>query len=408
MSKENGSSWDVKYEWKTVALMSLGFGLVGVDRFMVMPMFPVMAKDLGLDYQDMGQIAAALAFSWGVAAVFVGNLSDRVGRRKVIIPALILFSILAGVSGLATGVGSLLLIRAIMGVAEGAFTPASITATMEASKPTRHGMNVGIQQMAMPLMGLGVAPILVTQLLRIVDWRWIFLLVSLPGFICAYLVYRVLRDRDAKAMAVHTATHDATAHRWTDVFHYRNIPLNMIGMLGWLTCLMVTSALLPNYLTDYLHLTVQQMGYVLSAVGLGASVGTVVMPAISDRIGRKPVMIISALGAMGFLWLMMGAGPNPGKLFAYLFMAHFFNFAAICLTVGPISAESVPVKLMATASGLVIGVGEMFGGAAAPALAGFVAKNYGIQYIMHLAMGGILIGLIVAICLKETAPCRVK
>ena len=408
MSTEANSSWDVKYEWRAVALLSLGFGLVGVDRFMVMPMFPVMARDLGLDYQDMGHIAAALALAWGVAAIFIGNISDHIGRRKVIIPALIIFSLLAGVSGLATGVGSLLLIRALMGVAEGAFTPASITATMEASNPKRHGMNVGIQQMAMPLLGLGVAPIVVTQLLQFVDWRWIFLLVSLPGFVCAYLVYRVLRDRDPKAMAVHTATHDAAAHQWTDVFNYRNVLLNMVGMLCWLTCLMVTSALLPNYLTDYLHLSVQQMGFVLSAVGVGAAVGTVVMPAVSDRVGRKPVMVVSVLGAMGFLYLMMQAGPNPGQLFLYLFMAHFFNFAAICLTVGPISAESVPVRLMATATGLVVGVGELFGGAAMPAIAGFVAKTYGIQYILHLAMGALLVGLVVALALKETAPCRVK
>lgn len=408
MNRNAGSGWDLQYEWKTVALLSLGFGLVGVDRFMIMPMFPVMSKDLGLNYQDMGNISAALALAWGIASMLIGNISDHVGRRKVIIPALIIFSLLAGVSGLATGVGSLLVIRAIMGVAEGAFTPAAITATMEASKPARHGMNIGLQQMAFPLLGLGLAPILVTQLLQFVDWRWIFVIVSLPGFVCAYFVYKVLRDSDVKVMAVHTATHDATAHKWTDVFRYRNIPLNMIGMLCWLTCLMVTSALLPNYLTDYLHLEVQQMGYVLSAVGLGAALGNVVMPAISDRIGRKPVMIISVLGAMGFLWLMMDAGPNPGKLFFYLFMAHFFNFAAICLTVGPISAESVPVRLMATASGLVVGVGELFGGAVMPALAGFVAQNYGIQYILHLAMGALMIGLIVAISLKETAPCRVK
>lgn len=401
------ASWDAKYEWKAVALLSLGFGLVGIDRFMVMPMFPVMAKDLGLNYQDMGHIAAALALAWGIAALFVGNISDHIGRRKVIIPAMIIFSILAGVSGLATGVGSLLLIRALMGVAEGAYTPASITATLEASKPSRHGLNVGIQQMALPLMGLGVAPILVTQLLQLVDWRWIFLLVAVPGLLVAYLLFRILREHDPKAVAQHTATHDAGSHRWTDVFKYRNVPLVMVGMLGWLTCLMVTSALLPNYLTDYLHLSIPQMGFVLSAVGLGASLGTVVMPAISDRVGRKPVMIACALGALGFLLLMMQAGANPGALFGYLFMAHFCNFAVICLSVGPISAESVPAKLMATASGLAIGVGEIFGGAAAPALAGYVAQHYGIEYIMHLALGGIVVGLLTALFLKETAPCKV-
>ena len=82
MKKNTSSSWDVQYEWKAVALLSLGFGLVGVDRFMIMPMFPVMSKDLGLDYQDMGMISAVLALAWGVASMFVGNISDHIGRRN--------------------------------------------------------------------------------------------------------------------------------------------------------------------------------------------------------------------------------------------------------------------------------------------------------------------------------------
>ena len=107
MEHNSVSRWDIAYEWKAVALLSLGFGLVGIDRFMIMPLFPVMMTDLHLDYQDLGHITGALAVAWGISAMFMGNLSDRVGHRKVIIPAIIVFSLLAGLSGLATGVGSL-------------------------------------------------------------------------------------------------------------------------------------------------------------------------------------------------------------------------------------------------------------------------------------------------------------
>jgi MFS family permease len=394
------------YEWKTVTLLCLGFGLVGIDRFMILPLFPVISKELNLDYQDLGQITGVLAIAWGVAALFMGNLSDRLGHRKVIIPAIIVFSLLAGLSGLAAGVGSLMIIRALMGVAEGAYTPASIVATIDASKPSRQGMNVGIQQAALPLFGLGIAPILVTQLLKVVEWHWIFAMVSIPGLVVAYLLYRGLRDPDPKSAAAHTATHDAATHPWSDVFKYRNIPLNMIGMLCWLTNLVVLSALLPSYLIDYLHLTLEQMGYVLSAIGFGGTLGTLVMPALSDRLGRKPVMILSVIGAGIGLYFLMHAGPEPFALFASLAATLFFIFSMICLTVGPISAESVPATLMSTASGIVIGTGEIFGGGIAPVIAGYVAHHYGIQYIMHLAAIALVVGLVVALLLKETAPSR--
>ena len=395
---------DAGYEWKTVTLLCLGFGLVGIDRFMILPLFPVISKELHLNYQDLGQITGVLAIAWGVAALFMGNLSDRVGHRRVIIPAIIVFSLLAGLSGLATGVGSLMVIRALMGLAEGAYTPASIVATIDASKPARQGRNVGIQQAALPLFGLGIAPILVTQLLKVMPWHWIFALVSIPGLVIAWLLYRGLRNPEPAAAAQHTATHDAAPHRWSDVFKYRNIPLNMIGMLCWLTNLVVLSALLPSYLIDFLHLSLEQMGYVLSAIGFGGTLGTLVMPALSDRVGRKPVMIVSVLGAAAGLWVLMNTGAEPARLFASLAVTLFFVFSLICLTVGPISAESVPATLMSTASGIVIGTGEIFGGGIAPVIAGYVAQHHGIQHILDLAAIALAIGLVVALLLKETAP----
>ena len=101
MNNARVSGRDTSYEWKIVALLALGFGLVGVDRFMIMPLFPVMMRDLKLDYQDLGHITAALSVAWGVSALLTGNLSDRFGHRKVVIPAMLAFSLLACASGLA-------------------------------------------------------------------------------------------------------------------------------------------------------------------------------------------------------------------------------------------------------------------------------------------------------------------
>ena len=400
--------WDSRYEFKAVLLLCLGFGLVGLDRFMILPMFPTLMKDLHLSYQDLGLITGILSVAWGISGFFMGRLSDRIGRRKVVVGAIVAFSLLVGVSGLATGLFSLLLIRAMMGLADGAYTPPSIVATLEASEPSRHGRNLGIQQMALPLFGLGLAPIFVTQLLQIVDWRVIFALVTPPGLIVSYFLYRTLRAPSAAGSAVHTATHDASDHAWTDVFKFRNVRLCMCGMLCWLTCLIVTTAMLPSYLTDYLHLSLPQMGFVLSAVGFGATAGTVLMPWLSDRLGRKPVMIASSLATLASLILFTRLGAAPGPLFAVLFAVHFFNFAHITLTVGPLSAESVPAKLMATASGVVIGVGEVFGGGIAPVIAGFVAGAFGIQYTLDLAIIAMIAGVLIGCGLRETAPAVLK
>jgi len=403
--QNNDKTWNVRYEYTAVAMLALGFGLVGLDRFIILPLFPVMMADLHLDYQDLGNISAVLAIAWGISSIFMGRLSDRIGRRKVLIPAVLLFSLLAGLSGLVNGVAALLLIRAVMGVSEGAFTPTAIAATAESSHPRRRGLNIGVQQAFFPILGLGLSPVLATQLLLVLpSWRWVFVVVSLPGFILAWFMYRRLQETRVAPVA-DEGEGQAQGH-WLDALRYRNVALNILGMFCMLTSLFVLSVMMPNYLTDYLHLSLQQMGFVMSAIGLGGFIGQLVLPGLSDRIGRKPVVLGSFVATALCIGLLMRTGAEPLTLFGLLFLTTFFNFSMICMTVGPITSESVPLPLVSTATGLVVGIGEVFGGGVAPALAGFIAQQHGIQYTLYLALGGALLGLLVASALRETAPAR--
>ena len=394
---------DPSYEWKTVTLMSLGMGLVGVDRFLIVPLLPVLAKELHLDYQDLGSVTGALALAWGASALFTGNLADKIGFRAVIIPATILFSMLAGMTGLAVGVGSLIVVRAAMGLAEGAFVPASIIATIDASKPSRYGLNVGIQQAMPALLGLGLTPIVATQLLRIMDWRWVFLLVAIPGLIVAWLSAKVLRKPSARTLDAERAQ-GIDYHGWCNALRYRNVPLAILSMLCWLGCNIVIAALFPSYLVDHLGLDTQQMGLVLSSLGFGGAIGSLTLPLLSDRIGRKPVMLLSAAGALVALIVLANTGPNVPALFGLMMLVSGFVLALMVLTIGPVSAEAVPTNLMSTASGLVVGAGEVFGGGIAPSLAGFGAKHFGIGYALYMPIGALCCGLLVVSFLSEAAP----
>jgi predicted MFS family arabinose efflux permease len=384
-------------DWTTVVLMALGFGLVGIDRFMISTLYPVIAKDLHLGYADIGAITGALALAWGVAALFMGNLADRVGRRLVLAGALAVFALLIGASGLATSLGGLILVRVVMGFADGAYTPASIAATLDAAPPRRHGLVIGIQQMMLPVCGLGLAPLAVSAMLHLMNWRWTFVAFALPGLILAALVWRKL-----PRAAASPRPGESLLTQWRLVIGYRNVRLGMVLMLCWLTCLITTSALLPSYLIDYLKLSFGQMSGVISAIGIGSAVGTVLLAWLSDRIGRKAVMLLSSAGACVSLLLLSRIGPAPALLFAALFAVHFFNNAAITMTVGPICAEAVPAGLMATASGVVIASGELLGGGLAPFAAGHFAARFGIEHVLWLPIGALAAAFLLSLLLIET------
>jgi MFS family permease len=400
--------WDTSYEWKAVTLLGLGFGLVGLDRWIIAPLFPFMLADLGLNLQDQGNIIGMLGMAWGVFAIFSGRLSDKIGHRKVLIPAIFLFSVASGLSGLAAGFTSLLLIRLFMGVMEGSYCPTSFTATAAASYPSRRGFLQGLQQSGFALFGLALGPIIATQLLQVVpSWRWVFWVVAIPGFSVGGLLYVVLREPDQTQGGKLVGATEVSGGKWADVFKNRNIVLCMCGLFCAMACVFVLGAMVPNYLLDFLKLSSTQMGFVMSGLGFGGFFGQFGVPGLSDLFGRRTMAILGFLGATVFVYLFMRTGANPSALFALLFMISFCTLGNIALITGPISTESAPPGLISSAIGMVVGAGEIFGGGVAPIIAGAVAQNYGIQNILWVAISGVALGVFVSLFLKETAPRKI-
>ena len=398
--------WDVSYEWKALLAMSIAFGLVGIDRFILPPLFPAIMKDLPLTYQNLGDLVAVLGIAWGVSAIATGFMSDRLGRRSILVPAVIVFSLLSVLSGMATGLVSLLVIRATMGAFEGPVAATGVAVAVEASHPKRRGMNNGIFQCTVSLFGSGIGPILATQLLLITTWRHVFWIVGLPGLVIAAILWFVIREPATLAAQRGTSV-VARASIWT-LFRHRNVPLAMVTLLCAMTGIFVLSAMMPNYLVDYLKLTGTQMGIVTSAIGFGGALGQFGLLTVSDFIGRRIATLLSFVIAGIALWLFIHTGSNMPMLFGLLFIAAMFNFGALAILAGPIPAEAAPAGLVASAAGLVIGAGEIFGGGVANHVAGAIAQHSGIQYTLYFALGGQVLGLLLALFLRETAPRRTR
>jgi len=174
-----------------------------------------------------------------------------------------------------------------------------------------------------------------------------------------------------------------------------------------MTCVFVLGAMVPNYLLDYLHLGPTQMGFVMSGLGFGGFVGQFSVPGLSDLFGRRVMAVGGFLGAAVFVYLLKNTGANPAALFTLLFLVSFCCLGNIALITGPISTESAPPGLISSAIGMVVGAGEIFGGGVAPIIAGTVAQRYGIQNILWVAMSGVVLGVIVSVFLRETAPRKV-
>jgi sugar phosphate permease len=112
------------------------------------------------------------------------------------------------------------------------------------------------------------------------------------------------------------------------------------------------------------------------------------------------------VGAAISLYVFARTGASPVALFIVLFILSFFAVGLLGLLTGPIATEAAPIGLVASAIGITSGTGEIFGGGIAPAVAGFIAQHYGIQFTLQFAMIGLVCGAFVSLALIETAPRR--
>ncbi|MDG0023832.1 MFS transporter [Trinickia sp. Y13] len=399
------SHHDIGYERKTLVLLGLGFGLVGFDRWLMAPMFPYMMKDLGLDYSQLGSLIGVLGVAWGIWSIVMGPVSDRIGRKKILVATMIVFSVLSSLAGFAAGFSSLLLLRAAMGVAEGAFTPASLAANSEASRPTRRGLNQGLQLSMIPLVGLGFAPIAATQLLRILpSWHWVFMISAVPGLIVSVLIWRLLQERTRGNASF--AAQGTMKMQWTQLLRTRNVLVATAAIVCAMGGIFVIGAMVPTYLVGVLHLDPRTMGLVASAIGFGGFAGSFALPGISDYVGRRPTALFGFAAATLLLYCFARSGPNPQMLFALLFGVSLFSIGLLSLLSGPVATEAAPLGLVASAIGFVSGVGETFGGGVAPVIAGFIAQHFGLARTLDFAFYSLIAGAGVAVLLVETAPRR--
>ncbi len=406
----NNKPWDTDYEWKIVLLLALGFGLVGMDRFVINSMWGTIAADLQLDPGAIGTLAGLTGVFWGIFAIIFGNLADKIGHRKILIPAVFLYSLIGGLTGFAGSMMFFVLIRALLGVMEGGYTPTSFTAVAVASKPSRRGLNQGLQQCGVSLLGLALAPIFATQLLNAgLSWRWVFFIIAAPGFLVGLFLIKVLREpRDtmgAAALGVVDHVKGQSAGAFAPLKSY-NIVVCMIALFGAMCGLFTLAAMVPVYLELQLKLPLAQMGIVTSAIGFGGFFGQFSWPGLSDKFGRKPVTIVGFLMAALCLYWFIQVQSGVGALFLPLFLATYFCFGNIALITGPIATESAPVGAVAGSIGLVVGVGEIFGGGLGPITGSFVIPNYGFGGPLYVALFGMIFGFLASLFLRETAPVK--
>ncbi len=383
-----------------VWLLAVLFGIVGLDRLVVVYLFPILIPELGLSNTQAGAIASVLALTWALSTYVLGGVSDRHGRKKVLIYSGIFFSLMTWMTGAVKSFTGMLVVRGLLGVGEGGVFSASVATLAEISTPKRRGLNMGIHQAFFPLLGIGLGPIIATQLSLYMPWEWVFFLLGIPGLILTVMLAKLMRE--PRKVTVERDAHKSAPI--TSVLKFRNIWVTtVIGSL-FQTGLFVFSTFVALYLTQVVGLSLSTTGLIVSGWGFGGFIGMIAVPALSDRWGRKPVLVTCATiyGLLMLAFALSHAGP--WVMFSILFAAGIFGFGIAPLFLAVIPSESVPSNMTGAAVGAPTGVSELIGGVLMPVIAGGLADLYGLALPMMVVGAVSLAAAVTGLFLIETAP----
>ncbi|XFO68964.1 Sialic acid transporter NanT [Sporomusa silvacetica DSM 10669] len=98
-----------------VSTYTVTLGFSALDRLLIAMLFPFVLPEFGLDFTQAGILMTCMAVGYFVFAFIGGVLSDKYGRKKVILPSVLIFSLGSALTGLATGFASLVGVRTFVG-----------------------------------------------------------------------------------------------------------------------------------------------------------------------------------------------------------------------------------------------------------------------------------------------------
>lgn len=389
------------YQTLLVALLSLNFGIVFFDRQAHNVLMPQIQPDLMLTQTQIGLIAAGLSFSWAVAAFFVGKLSDTLGKRKaLLIAATIAFSLTSFLTGLATSFLMLFGARLLMGVAEGGVMPISHAMVASEVDPAKRGLAQGVaQNLGSNILGSFAAPAILVPLALAFGWQSAFYIAGIPGILSALLMWFFLKE-PAKLPPPDA---DHARMSMVDALKIRNIWVVVVVGILMVAHFVITWAFMPLYLVQVKGFDELTGGWIMSSLGIAAALYAFAISSLSDRIGRKPVMVwLPFLSVVGPLAALYFDGPWIA-LVAFFFVGWAVN-GIFPIFMATIPSETVDPHHHATVLGLAMGACEILGGVFGPPIAGMLNDAFGPSTFLWVLMVLAVVSGVVALGLRETAP----
>jgi MFS transporter, putative metabolite transport protein len=401
-------------------LSAAGTFLDGFDLTVIAVALPFLVKQWHIGANLMGLVASSAVIGMLVGSLVLGNLTDRLGRKKLYVIDLLSFVVFAALTAFSQNVWELILFRFLLGLGIGADYPISSTLVAEFSSSEKRGQRITtlgamwfVGAMAAYVVGMLMTP------LGAQAWRYMLLIGAALALVVIllraaipesprWLAYKGRHDEAAtvlrqltgqKVMSKELTT---SKSRWMDLFSpqlWRRTLFVCVFWFAYDVAYYGISMYTPTILKTFTHGS--QLGANIGAtiVSLLSCIGAVIGFAVVDRWGRRPLILFSFAG-LTIVLMVLALYPVP----SFVTLVALFGLAVLLANMGPgvldfvYPTELFPTGLRASATGLgtaVSRVGAILGVVTFPEL----VKTWGNGPSLWLFSAASMVGLVVSIWL---------
>lgn len=391
--------------FREVWLISLGHSLTHWYPATFYLLLPIIGKELGLTYTQIGFMMALQQAVGAVANIPGGALVDAIGYKgRLMAISLFWIGFPYLVMAFSHSYWMLLACMVLIGIGNNLWHPAALS-TLGQRFPERKGLALSFHGMGGNL-GEALAPLVIGALLASYSWRSVVVINLLPGLVMAValLIYLGSMNLD------HDSGRRKSGEAWSlraYLGQVRTLLADRALMLISLCALCRTGAqsalltFLPLYLTNKMGYTPAGVGLALFTLQACAFAAAPIAGYVSDRMGRKSVLSGGMFGTAIVVVAMALARDSAWVIFLVALLG-FFMYATRPV-IQAWSLEAAPAAMAGTVVGILFGL-QAAGAAVSPWIGGALADAHGLSAVFYFLAGLLLVANVVVFFIPEKKP----
>ncbi|MFH1485560.1 MAG: MFS transporter [Chloroflexota bacterium] len=383
---------------KILAILTLGHGMVHwfVGTFWVV--LPLLASELRLSFAQVGLLISARSLATALTNLPAGAATDILRRGRLIMGVTLAWLGIAyfGV-GLANSLWVVILGLIVVGIGGGLWHPPAMTILSERF-PGRRGFALSVHG-AGANAGDGLAPIAVGLLLAFLTWRQVLFVNALPGIMVGVIVFLAVSDGGAVA-GQRKSLGEYLRHVKA---LFKNRSFLSVAAVSALRSMSQNAFLtfLPLYLARQFEMSSAVVGFHVALVTISGVVSSPLLGILSDRLGRKPILVCGLFIITAFILTLASLPMGPQFTIAVAILGLFFYSLQ-----GVLFATAMDVagqEVGATTVGMVF-TGNLILSSISPFLAGTIADARGLASTFYFSGAITLLAalLVTIVPLKRT------